>query len=63
MDLLTRRTFPSHYVATCAAIQDDFNHNVFPIFDTENDVVFFWLENAQLRVVAVLLFIPFSLAY
>ena len=62
MDLVTRRTYLSHYVATRAAFQDDFNHNVFPILDTENDVVFFWLENAQLRVVVVVsLFIPASL--
>ena len=64
MDLVTWRTLPSHYVAACAAIQDNLNHNVFPILDTKNDVIFFRLENAQLRAVdASVILIPSSLVH
>ena len=53
--LVTWCVLSGHHVAACTAVQDNLDHYVFPVVDSEDGVVLVGLNDAQLRAVHVMI--------
>ena len=58
LDLVSGSAFSGHYVAVCAAVQDHVDCDVLPVVNTQDCLILFRLQDAQLGIVVIPVFHP-----